>query len=79
MSTSEPFFVAQTGECKTPEDARAWFRARLAEAEAEGAAFTRYSRHSFIENLILIECWRHRPKEQGEPRFAIAARAEKPE
>lgn len=70
---AEPFFIAQTFDPNVVSDeqtARAWFEMRTKEAAAEGGAFPRYT-ISDDGCGLLFECWKERPKDQGEPRWLV--------
>lgn len=68
----KPDYLAQTGECRTAVERDAWIKARVDEAKAEGC---RHGRMSYDEehNLYLVEAWKERPDDEGEPRFQFAA------
>lgn len=70
---SEPEYLAQTGEPMTWEERNAWILARRAEAKARGCTFGRISTHPDNRDLLLIEGWKERPDDQGEPRFQFQA------
>lgn len=74
-SAPEPFYIAQTGECHTPGQAKAWVRARAAEARAEGARTLRVSQDpDHYDNILLMEGWSEQfVSDQGSPRWQIAA------
>lgn len=60
----EPFFIAQTGEAKTPQERHDWLRTRGDEAKTEGS---RHGRVTFDpdRNLLLMECWKEVPMRDG--------------
>jgi hypothetical protein len=70
-----PEFIRQTTEPKTPEERKAWIETTAAEARELGLTF---ARAAFNEehNITLLEYWRYRPDEQGEPRFKLLEGAE---
>ena len=67
----EPFFVRQTDEPRIADERRAWVEARVAEANAEGSTFARFSHHPVLTNVLLFEAWKERPHDQGAPRFTL--------
>ena len=69
----EPDFIAQTGEPMTVEEKREWIRRGCRNAEAKGATFHRASVHPEHADLLLLESWKVRPEDQGEPRFQFCA------
>jgi hypothetical protein len=70
LGVTEPNFIAQ-GSAKTRDEAHEWWKARSAEAMAEGCTFCRYSQHPTITDLILFEAWQVQPRNQGEPRWQL--------
>jgi hypothetical protein len=68
---SEPFYIRQTADLKTPDEAREWLREAIAEARSEGATFFRASYHPEIAHLHLVEGWTVQPEDQGEVRWAL--------
>jgi hypothetical protein len=72
-SDAEPFYVRQSGDVMTDEEARRWFQMVAQEARDEGATFGRYSFHVSIPNLRIVEAWKERPRDQGEIRWALSA------
>jgi hypothetical protein len=70
---SEPDFVFQTAEPMTQEQRMEWLRLHSGEANDEGATFHRASVHPEIEHLTLLESWKVRPEDQGEPRWGLVA------
>lgn len=72
---AEPEYIAQTFEpdhCRDGEAQRAWFDERSREAQEKGL---RYPRLTIDHGGLLIEVWRDFwPRDQGEPRWAFAAR-----
>jgi hypothetical protein len=77
MASAEPEYVAQTGEAKTPAERGAWIAERKAEAIGKGMTWGRVSYDPKF-NLTLIEYWRERPKDEGEPRFQFQAMSPHP-
>lgn len=69
---TEPDMLSQTGDLSSGKERRAWIELRADEAKAEGM---QHGRCSFDEehNLVLVEFWKERPDEEGEPRFQFAA------
>lgn len=70
---NEPEFLSQCGEPLSPEEQRAWFKARADEAKAQGATHGRFSIHPTEPNLILFEGWKERPESDGEQRWQFSA------
>lgn len=69
---SEPFYIRQSGDTRTSDEAREWFRECTAEAKAEGAQLCRYSQHPDDKHLFLVECWREKHvKDQGPLRWNL--------
>lgn len=68
----EPEYLAQTAELKTGDERRSWVKARYDEAKAQGM---RHGRVSFDEanNLLLVEAWKVRPRNEGAPRWQLCA------
>jgi hypothetical protein len=79
---SEPDFIYQNGELLDGDARIAWFHRVAREAHQKGANHVRYSVHSWIEGLSIVEAWREPPKDwdYGEPRFGLTAEnpAERP-
>lgn len=73
--TSEPDYIAQTGETRTREEREAWLRARADEAKQEGCVHARATL-SDDHSLLLLEAWKETPADEGPPRFSYAARNE---
>lgn len=66
---SEPFYLRQTAEDMSPEEQRRWVEAEVANAKAQGAVWFRVTKHPQHENVVLVEAWKKRPSDEGEPRF----------
>lgn len=69
--SDEPFYVRQTAEQMTEDEARRWFHEAAEEACQGGAKWARYTVHPDIKHLMIVEAWRERPDDEGEPRFAL--------
>jgi hypothetical protein len=69
----EPDYIRQSGDPMTEGEQVSWFQEARAEAEAEGAMHLRYSVHPEIPNLRLVEGWKDRPSNEGEPRWQLQA------
>lgn len=70
---SEPFFIAQTFEPKHVESTISrlgWWAGQEIEARSLGGTFPRYAISEDGRGL-LFECWKDRPKDQGEPRWQM--------
>jgi hypothetical protein len=65
---TEPFYIAQTGERSHLDDPQAWFRKRAIEAREEGG---KWLRATIGDGLLLFECWKNRPKDEGDPRWIM--------
>lgn len=66
----EPDFLFQNGEPLTDEEGRAWFQARLTEAKAGGATWSRISIDETVQpHVRLVESWLVRPANEGPIRF----------
>lgn len=71
---AEPFFIAQTGDCTTPEERNAWLRARATEAAEKGGVHARATLGcDGHPDLLLFESWNVLPVSEGEPRFQLTA------
>lgn len=70
---TEPFFIKISNVPKCPEQRLAWISARADEARALGSTFMRAT-YLVDTNDTLIECWKERPEDQGNPRVAQAER-----
>jgi len=68
---SEPDFLSQTADAKTDEERKAWYAARTQEANAQGAAWHRYSFNN--AGWLLHEAWKERPADEGPTRWQISA------
>lgn len=66
---NEPAFIAQTSGLTTPEERQAWIIQQLNRAYKDYATFWRATIHPERRDILLIEAWKARPKEQGEPRW----------
>lgn len=75
MTPTEPFYLRQTADLRTPDAQRVWFKTCADEAKAEGAQHARFSIHPSIPNLLLVEAWRERPRDviEGEQRWMLKA------
>jgi hypothetical protein len=65
---TEPFYIAQTGERRHLDNPQAWFCRRAMEARNEGG---KWPRMTVGDGLLLFECWRDRPKDEGAPRWLV--------
>lgn len=72
---NEPFFIAQTSEPEHLADPQSWFRAQGEKAHAEGGTWPRYSvdKIGAPPTILLFECWKERPEDEGEQRWSIEA------
>jgi hypothetical protein len=70
----EPDFIAQTAELMTDVERRKWANERAAEFFNQGATHHRLTAHETIPHLLLLEGWKVRPEDEGEPHFQFAAR-----
>lgn len=72
--TDEPDFILQERGAKTPFQAREWLELQAGLMRKNGAELVRASYHDLQddERLWLLEGWRHRPKDQGDPRFWLS-------
>lgn len=68
--SEEPIYVRQTGDVTSASEATKWFSEAANEARAEGATWFRASVDETLR-LLLLEGWRVRPLDQGEPRWAL--------
>ena len=66
-----PDYIAQTAEPMTQDERFEWMRARTKEATAEGMTHGRFTLHPTIPNLLLVEAWKERPADEGEPRWQM--------
>lgn len=68
----DPFYVAQTEECKTREDRDAWLHTIMDDARAKGGAWSRVTLGcEGHPDLLLFESWKVRPENEGQPRFSL--------
>lgn len=72
---TEPDYLAQTGEHKTPQEQREWIKQRGNEAKQQGCVHARYS-WSDAHGLLLFEGWKAPPDDEGEPRFQLTCATE---
>ena len=70
----EPDFIAQTAEPMSEGERRKWASERAAEFFHKGATHHRLTIHDTIPHLLLLEGWKVRPKDEGEPHFEFASR-----
>lgn len=70
----EPDFIAQTAKPMSIMERRKWVFERAAEFYHQGAVHHRLTAHETIPHLLLLEGWKVRPEEEGEPHFQFAAR-----
>jgi len=70
-----PFYVRQCGGLTTMDERRDWLNAAFLDASKEADAppplWWRASTHPDMPDLVLIEVWRTRPDEEGEPRWGL--------
>lgn len=66
-------FLAQNGDATTTDEQTAWFTATADEFRGQGATHFRYSRHPTIPNLCLVEGWKVRPANEGDPRWLLTS------
>lgn len=57
---SEPFYIRQSHENRTPEQAKEWFHQCAEEAKSEGAQLCRFSHHPNDKTLLLVEGWKEK-------------------
>lgn len=69
---SEPFYIRQTSEPMTPEERSKWLAKCREEALKEGATWARATINE-KPYAVLLEAWKTRPKNEGEPRFSFQA------
>lgn len=72
---ADPDYIAQTGDVDTtsPEACRTWFQSRARDAKTSGMNAIRYS-ISDDHKLLLVEAWKDKFAEMGEPQWQLAAR-----
>lgn len=63
-------YIRQT-QISDDGERREWFRAAQADAAAEGMAWFRFSVHPQHSDLLLIEGWRARPKNEGPQTWSL--------
>ena len=69
---SEPFYIRQSGEIRSSDEAKEWFKQCAREAKAEGARLCRFSHHPDDKHLLLVECWREAVvADQGPLRWSL--------
>jgi hypothetical protein len=70
-----PFYVRQCGGLHTIDQRRDWlneaFLAASKEANAPPPLWWRSSISDVVPGLVLLEVWKTRPKDEGEPRWAL--------
>lgn len=77
-ASPEPFYVAQTEECKTREERDAWLHAIVDDARSKGGSWSRVTLGcEGHPDLLLFESWKVRPEDQGQPRFTLTEAASK--
>jgi hypothetical protein len=69
---SEPIYIRQTGEPKTPNEKEDWVLSAVADARAQGAVFFRLSWLECDFPLMLLEGWSEQPDNCGYPRWMFA-------
>jgi len=65
----EPDIVFQTEEPMNDVQHHEYVQRCLVKARDLGATFFRVTQHEERPNLILVECWKETPANQGEPRW----------
>ncbi len=70
----EPDAIAQSAEPVDAEERMVWIKGCVEAARAKGLTFFRAS-YNEEHNLTLLECWKERPDDQGEPRFQMVSRS----
>lgn len=69
-----PCFVAQNSiPVERHRERWVWFNDTAAEGRAQGADHFRASIHPEMPDIILLEGWKQRPDDEGEPRFMLKA------
>lgn len=77
VELTEPFYIRQSHEKRTPQEVSAFFMRSAEEAKAEGANLCRFSHHPDDKSLLLVECWREKVVEdQGPLRWSLALKPE---
>jgi hypothetical protein len=66
---TEPFYIAQTGELSHLDNPQVWFSKRAMEARDEGGTWPRMT---IGDGLLLFECWKERPENEGDPRWLVS-------
>lgn len=69
----EPDYLAQTAEPMDHQQRWAWCEDHARRAEEAGCTWRRYTIHQERSELLLMEGWKVRPENEGEPRFQFAA------
>jgi hypothetical protein len=68
----EPEYLAQTAETSGGDERQVWIRFRADEARSRGITFFRAA-YDDKQNLLLLEGWKERPEDQGEPRWQMTS------
>lgn len=70
MSRTEPDFISELGMVTdNPHEWQSWFNREQVAMGKKGATWFRYA-HSPDMRRFLIEGWKVRPDDEGEPRFS---------
>lgn len=73
-TVDEPFYIRQTAEwkhVKDPASALTWLKGVMKEAKAEGGNYPRFSWRDGPDAVLLFECWKGRPDDQGGQRWSM--------
>ena len=68
---TEPDYLAQCAETLDAEGRQKWFRERTADADRFGCPYVRQSIHPGEPRILLVEGWKHRPENEGTPRWQM--------
>lgn len=68
VKSEQPEFIRQSLPGLTVTQRQAWIEEKCTEARAEGMTWPRATWDE-ARQIILLECWRERPADQGAPRW----------
>ena len=66
-----PDFIMQDAELTTSVKRSHWFLKGIRDMKKDGVTFVRCSIRPDKSHICLLEGWRTKPKDQGEPRFQM--------
>lgn len=69
----EPDFISQNADLTVEAEQHAWFQREAEEYRGRGATHFRFSTDTTTPNLCLVEAWKKRPANEGDPRWQLTA------